>query len=185
MNKEHAILHLNFLPIERSKAAERIIHLRELILLGFATFLIFSAMLAIFTASEFFLYYRIATLEDVYQQREQLQRAAQRELSVESITQEKKELKIVQNQIAERFEVDPVIVGVSQAVENTSAVELSTLKIDVQQKEMRISGKANTRDGFLSFIDALREMNGVTEVVYPPGVVFAIEPIVFDVIVTL
>lgn len=185
MNKEYSILHLNFLPVERSKAAERIVHFRELTLLGFATFLIFGAMFIIFATSELFLYYRILTLEDIYQQREQLQRAAQRELSVESITQEKAELKVIQNQITDRFEVDPLIVGVSQAVENTPSLELSTLKIDVKLKEMRISGKANTRDGFLTFIDALKEVEGVNEVVYPPGVVFAIEPIVFDVTATL
>lgn len=185
MNKEHSILHLNFLPVERSAAAERIIHLRELTLLGFASFLIFTAMFVIFGASELFLYYRISTLEDIYQQREQLQRAAQRELSVEAISQEKKELKVIQNQINDRFEVDPLIVGVSEAVERTPSLEITTLKIDVKTKEMRISGKANTRDGFLHFIDALKEIDGITEVVYPPGVVFAIEPIVFDVTATL
>lgn len=185
MNKEHSILHLNFLPIERSKAAERIIHLRELTLLGFATFLIFGSMFAIFGASELFLYYRISTLEDIYQQREQLQRAAERELSVAAITQEKREVRVIQNQIADRFEIDPLIVGVSQAVENTPSLEISTLKIDVNLREMRISGKANTRDGFLSFIDSLKNVEGVIDVVYPPGVVFAIEPIVFDVTATL
>lgn len=185
MNKEHSILHLNFLPIQRSQAAERIVHLRELALLGFASFLIFVSMLAIFGASELFLYYRISTLEDIYQQREQLQRAAQRELSVEAITQEKQELRTIQNQIADRFEVEPYILGISQAVENTPSLEISTLKIDVALQQIRITGKANTRDGFLSFIDALKEIEGISEVAYPPGVVFAIEPIVFDVTATL
>lgn len=185
MNKEHSILHLNFLPIQRSRAAERIVHLRELTLLGFAIFLIFAAMLAIFGASQLFLYYQISTLDDIYQQREQLQRAAQRELAVETIILEKQELRTIQNQITDRLEVESYILGISQAVENTPSLEISSLKFDVALQQIRITGKANTRDGFLSFIDALKKIEGVSEVAYPPGVVFAIEPIVFDVTATL
>lgn len=185
MNKEHSLFHLNFLPAERTRVAGQNIRMRELMLLGFSISLISVVMIGIFSGCYIFVRWRIIALNGELQQRQELKLAAQRELSVSSISQELKEIKIISDQIDQRTEVDSVISGVAKAVNVNTNVQIDTLNINTKKGEMRITGQAKTRDAFLSYIDALKEISGVKEVVYPPGVVFAIEPIVFDVTVQL
>lgn len=185
MNNEHDLLHLNFLPGSRSQAASRVIRLRELSLLGIAIGMIFSTMLLIFAASLVFLNSRLDNLLAVFNERQQLQQAAQKDLSVGLVVEQKKYLNIIQSQIAERFVIDSVIVKIAEAIKTTPTIALSTLKSDVSRGSLRVTGQANTRDGFLTFVEALKEIPEVKEVIYPPGVVFAIEPIVFDVALQL
>lgn len=185
MNKEHDLLHLNFLPTNRSQVASRVVRLRELSLLGFALGLVFLTAVLILATTLVFLNSRLENSVTVLGERQQLQQAAQKDLSVTSIIEQKKNLSVIQSQINDRFTIDPYLVGISQSVENTPSVDIATLKTDLTKDTLRVSGKANTRDGFLAFIDALKKIPGVAEVIYPPGVVFAIEPIVFDVILQL
>lgn len=185
MNNEHDIFHLNFLPADRSRVAEKIVHIRELTLLVFSVGLLCATIFGIFSVNNMFLNWRLQSLEDTLQQLHELQRAAQQDLSINEISQEKKEIKIIQNYTANRLSIPLYVINISQAIHTNTSVELYSLILDNTQKNIQITGESTTRDGFLKFIDALKDIEGVTDVIYPPGAVFAIEPIVFDITLRL
>lgn len=186
MNKDiHELLHMNFLPAERAEEALKVVRLRDWRLLAIAILIVKIAALSVLGASLLFMQGRIQVLENVYVSQQDLLAAAERSVSIEDISQQKNQIRILQQLKHDRTSATDALTNLASAVESVEHVNILQIFIPTELKQIHITGEAQTRDSLLDLVEKLKTIPEVSEVSYPPGIVFLEEPISFDIVVSL